>query len=270
MSEVMPHEKGNGRPRIGLALGGGAARGFAHYGVLVALEEAGIPIDVIAGTSAGSIMGALYAAGMALSEIDKHIQQMTWRQGAKFTLSTSGFITLSPLAGWLEAILGELHFEDLAIPFACATTDLLTGESVILNSGRLALAVQASCSIPGIVAPVLHNGRLLCDGGITNNVPVSLARQLGADYVIGVDIFEPTLKWPYGPLGHGLAAIEIMVGQAGNGTQTADCLITPNLKGRSYVHFSQRQELIEEGRQAAQQCLPAIKQAINKQLHSMG
>ena len=264
MTSEVSHYKQNGRLRIGLALGGGSVRGFAHFGVLTVLAEAGIPIDVVAGTSAGAIMGALYSAGMSLCQIEKYAQQMTWRRSVKPVLSINGFINLSPLARWLEGILGQLHFEDLALPFACATTDVHSGEAVILNSGPLASAVQASCSVPGIITPVLRNGRLLCDGGITNNVPVSLARQLGADYVIGVDIFEPTLQWPLGPLGRGLAAIEIMVEHAGGGTKTADCLITPHLRGHSYIHFSNRQELIKLGQEAAHQCLPSLKQALQK------
>lgn len=254
---------GNGRPRIGLALGGGSARGFTHFGVLSVLEEAGIPVAVVAGTSAGSLMGAFYSAGMPLPLIDELAQQMSWRRAIRLVLSTNGFISLEPMAVWMRETLGELHFEDLAIPFACVATDVHTGQTVVLNSGPLAPAVQASCSVPGIITPVLLHGRLLGDGGITNNVPVSVARQLGADYVIGVDIFEPNLRWPgLGPLGRGLAALEIMIEHAGGGTKTADCLIAPNLSGYSYVRFSHRQELIALGRQAALRCLPTIKQAL--------
>ncbi|MCB8945837.1 MAG: patatin-like phospholipase family protein [Ardenticatenaceae bacterium] len=259
MTEVSHHQE-NGRPRVGLALGGGSVRGFAHFGVLTVLEEANIPIDIVAGTSAGAIIGALYAAGMSLNQIETAAEQMSWRNNTRPILSTDGLLTLDPMAVWLKEMLGDLHFEDLALPFACAATDLQTGEPVVLASGPLASAVQASCSVPGIITPVRRNGRLLCDGGITNNVPVSLARCLGADYVIGVDIFEPTLHWPIGPLGRGLAAIEIMVEHAGSGTKTADCLITPNLKGYSYIRFSHRQELIERGQQAAHNCLPTIHQ----------
>ena len=264
MTSEVSHYKQNGRPRIGLALGGGSVRGFAHFGVLTVLAEAGIPIDVVAGTSAGSIMGALYSAGMSLCQIEEYAQRMNWRRSAKPVLSANGLVTLSPLADWLEGILGKLHFEDLALPFACAATDLQSGEPIMLASGPLASAVQASCSVPGIITPVWRDGRLLCDGGITNNIPVSLARQLGADYVIGVDIFEPTLQWPIGPLGRGLAAIEIMVEHAGGGTKTADCLITPHLRGHSYIHFSNRQELIRLGQEATRQCLPSLKQALQK------
>ena len=262
MSEVSSQTNGNSRPRIGLALGGGSVRGIAHFGVLSVLEKANIPIDVVAGTSAGAIIGAFYSAGMTLANIETYVQQMNWRHNTQFVFSRDGFLSLSPLADWLEATLGKLHFEDLAIPFACAATDVLSGEAVTLGSGQLATAVQASCAVPGIITPVWRNGRLLCDGGITNNVPVSLARTLGADYVIGVDIFEPTLHWPIGPLGRGLAALEIMVEHAGNGTKTADCLITPHLKGHSYIHSSHRQKLIDLGQQATLRCLPTIQQKL--------
>ena len=253
----------NGRPRMGIALGGGSARGFTHFGVLSVLEEANIPIDVVAGTSAGALMGAFYSAGMSLSWIDKLAQRMSWRRAIRPVFSPHGFVCLEPLATWMQETLGDLHFEDLAIPFACVATDLNTGQTVVLDSGPLAPAVQASCSIPGIIAPVWLNGRLLCDGGVTDNVPVSVARQLGADYVIGVDIFEPNLQWPWlGPLGRGLAALEIMIEHAGGGTKTADCLIAPDLSGYSYVRFSHRRELIAQGRQGALRCLHTIKQAL--------
>lgn len=267
MTELSPHQpiEENGRPRIGLALGGGSARGFTHFGILSVLEEAGIPIDVIAGTSAGALMGAFYSTGMALHLIDELAQQMTWRRAVRPVLSAQGFISLEPLAAWMEEVLGQLYFEDLAIPFACVATDLRTGQAVVLDSGPLAPAVRASCSIPGIITPVLLDGRLLGDGGVTNNLPVSVARQLGADYVIGVDICEPNLQWPFlGPLGRGLAALEIMIEHAGGGTKTADCLIAPELSGASYIRFSHRQDLIALGRQAALRCLPAIKQTVQR------
>lgn len=251
------------RPRIGVALGGGSARGFTHFGVLSVLEEAGIPIDVVAGTSAGALMGAFYSAGMPLHLIDELAQTMSWGRAVRFVLSAKGFVCLDPLAAWMRETLGDLHFEDLTTTFACVATDLQSGQTVVLDSGPLAPAVQASCSIPGIITPVWLNGHLLGDGGVTNNLPVSVARQLGADYVIGVDIFEPNLEWPWlGPFGRGLAALEIMVEHAGGGTKTADCLIAPDLSGYSYIRFSHRQELVDRGRQAASDCLSTIQQVL--------
>jgi NTE family protein len=233
---------------------------MAHVGALSVLQQAGIPVDVVVGTSAGAIMGAFYCAGMELCLVEELAAQISWRRVAQPVLSSKGLISLAPMQKWMIALLGDLHFEDLALPFACATTDMQTGQSVVVNRGPLAVAVQASCSVPGIITPVAVNGRYLSDGGITNNIPVSVVREMGADYVIGIDIFEPRFNWPLGPLGMGLSAIEIMVENAGGGTKTADCLITPNLCGLSYIRFAHRHKLMQLGRQAALAQLPKIQQ----------
>lgn len=250
----------NSRKKVGLALGGGAVRGFAHIGALCELERANIPVDYVAGTSAGSIMGALYAAGAPLALIKELAGQMNWSFFARPTLSRDGLVTFEQLEKWLIHMLGDLHFEDLAIPFAVATMDLDTGAEVIINSGSLARAVRASCSVPGIVTPVNYGGRLLGDGGIINNVPVSVARQMGADYVIAVDIFqESSQRRRLGPLNRGLEAIEIMVRGSGSGWRDADCVVVPQLAGKTYVRFSKGEEIMGLGAAAMLEKIPVIQ-----------
>jgi NTE family protein len=138
-------------------------------------------------------------------------------------------------------------------------TDLDSGEPVVLKHHRLAPAVRASCSIPGLVTPIRMNGRRLVDGGVSDNLPVSAVRELGANYVIGVDLCQPARRRFLGPLGAGFTSLEILVRQAGGGIHTADCLITPELSGFSYARFSRRAELMARGEKAAEEKLPEIK-----------
>jgi len=248
--------------RIGLALSGGAVRGLAHVGVLQALTAADIPIDCVAGCSAGSILGAMYCAGMPLEKIQSIVPGVTWRTIASLARSREGLLTFEKLERLMIMLLGDIEFRDLEIPFAAAVMDTVTGERMTLCQGRLAPAIRASCSIPGLVTPTEVGGRLLADGGLVNNLPVDGALALGADFVIGVDVFEPNYRRDRGPLGKGLTAVETLVRNAGGGVQQADFLIAPDTAGRTYVRFSHYEELISLGRQAAQRDLPALKQAI--------
>jgi NTE family protein len=247
------------RPLIGLALGGGAVRGLAHLGVISVLEQAGIPIDVVSGTSVGALVGCLYCAGMDSRKGLEVAQNMRWSQLANLCWPSRGFISFARMERWLVSVIGDLTFSDLHLPFAAATTDLDTGQKVILDSGRLAPAVRASCSIPGIIDPVEMDGRLLGDGVLVDSVPISLARRLGADYVIGVDILAHTVREWWGAFGFGLDALEILARQAGGGVESADFLITPSLAGRTYLRFSHAERLFECGRQAAEERLPALQ-----------
>jgi len=239
------------RKRVGLALGGGAVRGMAHVGVISALIGAGIPIDYVAGTSAGSIIGALFCSGLGLDRLQKLSQETNWWKISRLVLSPRGFLNFDKLSKWLIKQVGDLEFDDLLIPFATVATDILTGKEVDLLEGRVAPAVQASCSIPGLVTPVEMNGQLLADGSLVNTVPVNLLRRMGADYVIGVDILTHKVRWRLGPLGYGIAAIEILAERAGGGMDLADCLISPDMAGKTYVRFSKRGELFELGMGAA-------------------
>jgi NTE family protein len=250
------------RKRIGLALGGGSVRGLAHLGALSVLEREGIPIDFVAGSSAGSLIGALYCAGLGVQELKELATLTGWRNFASLTVSTRGFISFAKLEGWLVALVGDLTFADLAKPFAVVATDLESGEPVILKEERLAPAVRASCSVPGIVPPVKMQGRLLMDGGASDNLPVAAVRAMGAEFVIAVDVCRPAFRRRWGPLGVGAAALETLVRRTGGGFAAADCLISPDIVGFSYVRFSQREELLARGANATEKQLASIRQAL--------
>ncbi len=251
------------RKKIGLALGGGVVRGLAHMGVLAVLEEAHIPIDYIAGTSAGSLIGSIFSAGYSVSQIQALARQISWGKVARLVWPVQGFVSFAPLEHWLVKSLGDLCFEDLKIPFAAMATDIHSGKPVKLSTGRVAPAVRASASVAGFVTPIELEGKLLVDGSFSDTVPIRAVREMGADYVIGVDIFTPYIRRWMGPFGYGLAVIEIMVENAGCGVDQADCLIAPQLAGTTYVRFSKRDEFYRLGRQAAEEKLPATLQAIN-------
>lgn len=246
------------RVRVGLALGGGVARGLAHIGVLSVLEEARVPIDVIAGTSMGAIIGASYAAGLSIADLRDLAARTGWASVTKLRLSRDGLICFMRMEDWVEEIIGQFDIRDLAIPFGAVASDLISGERVVLWRGELGRALRASSSVPGFAPPVEWDGRLLVDGGVTDNVPGDVARMLGADYVIGVDVFMPTLRPQFGPLNRGLAAIETLVRHAGQGPTECDRLISPNLAGASYFRFSPYRDLIARGEDAARQQLPII------------
>jgi predicted acylesterase/phospholipase RssA len=177
--------------RIGYALGGGAARGLFHIGVLGVLEEHGIYPDVIAGTSMGAIIGALYASGLSAGELKKMAIDVDWKQLIRMTdiaLPVNGLIQGKRITSLLKSILKDTDFAQLKKEFACVATDLTTGEEVVINQGSLIDAVRASISIPLIFTPIKSNGRFLVDGGLVNVVPVSVCRAMGANFVIGVNV----------------------------------------------------------------------------------
>jgi NTE family protein len=161
-------------------------------------------------------------------------------------------------------VLGDIDFSDLEIPLAVVAADTATGERIVLRKGRLAKAVHASCALPGIVNPVQIDGRTLMDGGIVDNLPVTAARKMGADYVIGVDVFEPNYRPEGGPLAQGIMAIETLIRHAGGGIGMADYLISPKTAGRSFVRFRQTPELILLGERAARQNLPSLLASIEE------
>jgi len=248
--------------RVGLALGGGVARGLAHIGVLSVLEEAGVPIDCIAGTSMGAIIGSAYCAGLSVSELRDIAARTGWWSVSRPIPSAGGLVTFARMERWIEDNIGEFDVRDLAIPFAAVASDLISGERVVLWRGRLCSAVRASCSVPGFAPPVELDGRMLVDGGITDNIPADVARMLGADYVIGVDVFMPAMRRHLGPLGQGIAAIETLVRHAGQGSNECDCLIVPPMEGRSYFRFASHKELIALGEEATRRRLPIILEAL--------
>jgi NTE family protein len=178
--------------KIGLALGGGSARGLAHIGVIQVLQAYGIPIDIIAGTSIGSLVGSLYAAGDSVEKLEKSVSLLDKRKVLSLmdiTFPRSGLVRGNRIEKMLiDWGLGDKTFEELNIPFAAVATDIESGERVILNQGNVADAVRASMSIPGIFVPVKYDDRYLVDGGVVDPVPVDLAKKMGADIVIAVSL----------------------------------------------------------------------------------
>ncbi len=182
-------------PVLGLALGGGGMKGLAHVGALSVLERAGLRPDVIAGCSIGAIIGALYAAGFDAGALARLLREQSLLKLFTFRLDGQGLLSVSALRTFLKEHLGDRRFEDLAIPLRLNATDLETGEEVVLHRGPVVEAVLASSAIPGLFAPVSLGGRRLVDGGLSNNLPVSLLSAQGTRYVIGVRLFWQSTTW---------------------------------------------------------------------------
>jgi len=179
------------QPKIGLALGCGAARGLAHIGVLKVLEKYQIPVDIVTGTSMGAFIGGAYASGIKVSVMEEISLKADWKLNAMMffpTISLSGFVDGTRIKEFLKGVIGNRNIEELDKKFACIATDILTGEEIVIDHGSLIEAIRASISIPTIFTPVYHGNRFLVDGGIVNPVPVDLARRMGADIVIAVNV----------------------------------------------------------------------------------
>jgi len=177
--------------KIGLALGSGGARGLAHIGVLRVLEREKIPIDLIAGSSMGALIGGIYASGMDAVTLEEIALNISWQQTARFftpTISKAGLVDGNKIEKLLETFIGRIIFSKLKIPFVTVTTDIENGKEVIIKTGKVSRAIRASCSIPGIFTPLKYGNRYLVDGGLVNPVPVDVARRSGADIVIGVNV----------------------------------------------------------------------------------
>ena len=174
--------------KTALVLGGGSARGIAHIGVLKILERERIPIDMVIGTSMGALIGAAYCLGVPVSQMDEYAGKFTMKKLLDPTMPSMGLLAGEKLEARIKELLDDKNFEDCKIPLAVVTNDIETGEEVIFQKGALVKVVRASCSWPGIFNPVRIDGRLLSDGGIKHSVPTSIARNLGADYIIAVDV----------------------------------------------------------------------------------
>jgi NTE family protein len=236
---------------------------MAHVGVIRALEREGIPIDCLAGTSAGALVGAAYAAGLQGQTLLEMALQIRWRDIARPVWPRQGFFSFERLEQYLIRLLGDLSFAELDLPYAAVAVDLATGQQVILKEGRLAPAVRASCSVPGFVTPVEINNRLLIDGGVVNNLPISVVRDLGADLVIAVGLGSPPGEVPRGPLGIGMAAVDYLLISAAEDPATADVHLPIPVWGLgSLVRTSRRHRFISLGQQAAEAVLPAIQAAL--------
>jgi predicted acylesterase/phospholipase RssA len=252
------------RPRIGLALGSGSVRGAAHVGVLKVLEEAGIPVDLIAGTSVGAFIGALYIGGQPISAFERVLPTVRWGQLVHPIFPPRAFVNNQRMIRFVEKFIGPVDFADLPKPFAAVAADAVTGEAVILNQGRVSHAVCASTAIPGFMEPVRHRNRLLVDGAVVHPVPVALARSMGADIVIAVDlrIPSPTKRVPKHFVASILNTIEIMSDKiVQEELQLADVVLNPHIDVNR-ITFKASPAFIQKGEEVTREALKAIKRRI--------
>lgn len=265
----MAQDNGNkiDRPRVGLALSGGVARGNAHIGVLRVLEEHNIPIDYIAGTSAGSLVAAGYAAGMSVDEIAELARRLRWRDVGRVTLSRLGVQSNARMEEFVRACIPARRFEELRIPLAVVTTDLKSGSAVIITEGDVAFAVRASCALPGWYVPVTDShGRQLVDGGLVANIPTAEVRSLGADVVIAVDVNSEGAKFigpPHSLIGVILQSIMVVQRTAAiHQLHDADVVIRPKTGHIRWDEMNRTDELIAIGEQAARLTIERIKHLV--------
>lgn len=249
------------RPRLGLALGGGFARGLAHIGVLKVLEEEKIPVDYVAGTSVGAAIGAIYCSGVSAKELEELAAILRFSHIARYTLSRLGLCSNDRLAGLLTKTLKVRTFEELKIPLAVSATDFTTGESVVFTSGQLIDPVRASCAYPGVFLPVNVNGRLMVDGLLAHPVPATPLKAMGAEKVIAV-YFNSHWVGTTGP-----KHFMDVIGQCFSIAQArmcelwqvnADLVLEPDVQAYAYDAFQRAPELIRAGEAAARAALPQI------------
>ncbi len=258
------------RPRIALVLGGGAARGFAHVGVIRALEQEKIPIDIIVGTSVGSLIGAIYASDINSFELEWTAFALekddVFDYGIMSAFTGMGLAKGDKLEEFVKKKITVANIEDLKLQFAAVATDLNRGKRVVLDRGSVARAVRASSAIPGVFNPVDHQGKLLVDGGVMDNIPISVAREKGADIVIAVDISENVTNFNLTNLVDVmLQSVNIMFSEnVGYKKKDADVLITPAVGNVGMLDFTQKKRCMQAGIEAAQKALPEIRKKIEE------
>jgi len=250
------------RPKIGLALGGGFARGLAHIGVLKVLEEEQIPIDFLAGTSVGSVIGAGYASGVCAKEMEEIASLVRFKDFSRWTFSRFGLFSNDKMAIFLNKVLRSKTFEELKIPLAIAATNILTGEPAVFTSGDLVAPVRASCAYPGMFQPVNIDGQILVDGLLGHAVPATPLRDMGAERVISVHLAAHWVK-PHGP-----RHVFDVIGQCfsiaqdrmcGPWRAASDLVLEPAIGEFGYDDFARALDLVRAGEAAAREAVPQIK-----------
>jgi NTE family protein len=249
-------------PAIGVALGGGFARGIAHVGILKVLEEENIPIRVVAGTSVGALIGACYCSGLSLDEMHELAHNTRFTSFARWTLSRCGFASNDRMISFLTRTLKCKTFEELRIPLGVTATDFNTGEGVVFHSGSVIDPVRASCAYPGMFLPVQIRGRYLVDGMLSHPVPSRPAREMGADRVIAVHLKG---TWSHGGaprhlfdvIGQSFAIAQDAMSSIWRGD--ADVVVEPDVAGFAYDDFRRADDLIRVGEEAMRAALPAVR-----------
>src|ERR1700677_4419676 len=250
-------------PKIGIALGGGFARGMTHIGVLKLLEEEGIPVSMVAGTSVGAIMGAAYCSGLTIAELEEIAHKVRFTTFARWTLSRFGFASTDRMASFLKHTLKVHTFEELRIPLGVTATDFNTGEGMVFTSGSIIDPVRASCAYPGMFLPVETGGRWLVDGMLSHPVPTHPLRKMGAERVLAVHLKGQWSKAGaprhlFDVIGQSFAIAQDMMGPVWR--SAADCVIEPDVAGFDYDDFRRADELIHVGEQATRKALPQVRE----------
>ncbi len=253
-------------PRVGLALGGGAARGFAHVGVIQVLEESGLRPDLVVGTSAGSLVASIYASGRSGAQLQQVAESMEEAAFTDWTLPffSRGVLRGEALARYVNTQVGGKLIEDMAMPLGIVATDLGSGQGVLFQRGDTGSAVRASSAVPSVFLPVRISGREYVDGGLVSPVPVRYARQMGAELVIAVDISSAPEGNPAGDTLQILLQTFAIMGKSINNYELrdADVVVRPSLPGVKGADFASRRKAIDAGRAAMQQALPQLRLAI--------
>ena len=253
-------------PKFGLALGGGAARGFAHVGVIQVLEEAGLKPDLVVGTSAGSVVAAFYASGKDGAQLQKAAETMEEATITDWTvpLLGRGMMRGDGLARYISKQTGGRRIEELKMPLGIVATDLKTGEGVLFQRGDIGTAVRASSSVPSVFEPVRIGNREFVDGGLVSPVPVRYARQMGAEYVLAIDISSPPEIGKTGDMFDVLMQTFTIMGKSISyfELREADLVLRPALNDVGSADFKARRRAIEAGRAAMLQALPKLKAAL--------
>jgi len=264
------------RPKIILVLGGGGARGFAHIGVLKALREANVHIDMIVGTSMGALVGALYCAGVPIETIEEIGEKTKWEDITDMNyisilkmLISNKLLSTEKLEKYLKNNIGDLHFSELDIPFACVATDISTGEKIIFKEGNVALAARASATIPGIFSPVEFAQRYLVDGGLVENIPVSVAKSFDPDIIIAVAVSADITKNTFNNIFSTLFQAIYIQGQKTDALnlQLSDIVIMPEVGDVSATDLSKVSYCIETGFVSGKENIGKVKDIIIKKTY---
>jgi NTE family protein len=249
-------------PAIGLALGGGFARGIAHVGVLKVLEQEGIPVRLVAGTSVGALIGAAYCSGVTVDELHEMAHNVRFTTFARWTLSRCGFASNDRMISFLTRFLKVKTFEELRIPLGVTATDFNTGEGVVFHSGSIIDPVRASCAYPGMFLPVQMRGRYLVDGMLSHPVPTRPLREMGAERVLAVHLKG---TWANGGAPRHLFDVigqSFAIAQDAMSTvwrQAADLVIEPDVAGFAYDDFKRADDLVRVGEAAMKNALPEVR-----------
>ncbi len=261
------------RPRVALVLGGGGARGLAHIGVLKVLEREKVPVDLVVGTSVGALVGALYSAGVPVEDIEQMAHEVGWDELTDLSTSrlvklliSDQLLTTQKMEQYIQRRIGDKKFADLPKSFACVAADLKTGEQIVLREGSVALAARASATMPGVFRPVPYRHRLLVDGGVVDNVPTDVAKLLGAEVILCVNVPADFAKHNVSNVLMTLTQSLYIQGEVISQERLglADVVISPQVGDVSAIELWKSRQCVEAGAAAARETLPSLKRALVK------